>query len=94
MGYAYLLNKVNYFSHVPDLNNAFNQEPMFQQTVLFLKSQEYFLNISLFEGKRLRNFLVIKEIGSFCKVTAKLAKNKHISDYIHGFQITLVLFTC
>ena len=85
MGYAYLLNKVNYFNHVPDLNNAFrlndfNQEPMFQQTVLFLKSQEYFLNM-------------IKEIGSFCKVTAKLAENKHISDYIHSFQITLVLFT-
>ena len=98
MGYAYLLNKVNYFNHVPDLNNAFrlndfNQEPMFQQTVLFLKSQEYFLNISLFEGKRLRNFLVIKEISSFCQVTAKLAENKHISDYIHSFQITLVLFT-
>ena len=35
---------------------------------------------------------MIKEIGSFFKVTAKLAKNKHISDYIHGFQISLVLF--
>ena len=81
MGYAYLLNKVNHFNHVPDLNNAFrlkdfNQEPMFQQTLLFLKSKEYFLNISLFEGKRMRNFLLIKEISSFSKVTAKLAKNK------------------
>ena len=40
---------------------------------LFLKSQKYFLNISLFEGVTLQNVLVINELSSFRKVAAKLA---------------------
>ena len=71
-----------------ELNNAFRLNN-FNRVRSFLKSQEYFLNISLFEGTWLQNFLVINEISSFRKVAAKL---KNISDYLHGLQI-LVLFT-
>ena len=71
-----------------ELNNAFNLNN-FNRVRSFLKSQEHFLNISLFEGTWLQNFLVINEISSFRKVAAKL---KNISDYFHGLQI-LVFFT-
>ena len=65
--------------NLPYLNN-------FTGLCLFLKSQKYFLNISLVEGVTLQNVLVMNELSSFRKVAAKLALNKH------GLQV-LFLFT-
>ena len=59
---------------------------------LFLKSQKYFLNISLFEGVTLQNVLVINELSSFRKVAAKLAKNKHSLQVLLLFTRWFVLF--
>ena len=55
-----------------ELNNTLRLNN-FTGICLFLKSQKYFLNISLFEGVTLQNVLVINGLSSFRKVAAKLA---------------------
>ena len=67
-----------------ELNNALGLNN-FNRLCFSLKSQDYFLNISLFEGMWLQNFLVMNEISSFSKVAAKL-KNVCLTTFM-GLQI-------